>query len=45
MYRDMISGLTKTALSGRGGSFSVRLKKCFVSLKCEDCYLGAGRNG
>ena len=42
VYRDIISGLTKTALSGRGGSFSVRLKKCFVSLKCEGRLLPRG---
>ena len=30
MYRDVTSAVTKRALGGRGGSFSMRLRKCFV---------------
>ena len=35
VYRDVTSALTKMALNGRGGSFSMRLSKCFVSLTCD----------
>ena len=31
VYRDVTSAVTKRALGGRGGSFSVRLKKRFLS--------------
>ena len=31
VYRDVTSAVTKRVLGGRGGSFSVRLRKCFVS--------------
>ena len=41
VYKDVTSALTKRALGGigGGGSFSIRLKKFFVSLMCvmEDC--------
>ena len=32
MYRDVASAVTKRALGGSGGSFSLRLRKCFVPL-------------
>ena len=32
VYRDVTSALTKMVLGGMGGSFSMRLRKCFVSL-------------
>ena len=35
VYRNVTSAVTKRALGGRGGSFSTRLKKCFVSLACD----------
>ena len=35
MYRDVTSAVTKRALGGRGGNFSMRLRKCFVSLMCD----------
>ena len=31
-YKDVMSVLTKKALDGRGRSFLIRLRKCFVSL-------------
>ena len=42
MYKDMVSGVTKRALSGRGGSFLIRLRKCFVSLICDGRLLARG---
>ena len=35
VYKDVTSTVTKRALGGRGGSFSIRLKKFFVSLMCD----------
>ena len=35
VYRDVTSAVTKGALDGIGGSFSMRLRKCFVSLTCD----------
>ena len=35
VYRDVTSAVTKRTLGGRGGSFSMRLGKCFVSLMCD----------
>ena len=31
-----MSVVIKKVLDGRGGSFSIRLKKCFVSLLCGE---------
>ena len=43
VYKDVISAVTKGALVvGRGGSFSVRLRKCFVSLMCDGRLLARG---
>ena len=39
MHRDVTSGETKRALRGRGGSFLMSLKKCFVSLTCDGMLL------
>ena len=36
VYREVKSAVTKRALGGRGGSFSMRLRKCFVSLTCDE---------
>ena len=35
VYRDVTSAVTKRALGGRGGTFSMRLRKRFVSLTCD----------
>ena len=35
MYKDMASTVTKRALGSRSGSFSMRLRKCFVFLMCD----------
>ena len=35
LYKDVTSAVTKTALGGRGGGFSIRLRKCFLSLICD----------
>ena len=32
VYKDMTSAVTKRILDGKGGSFSIRLRKCFASL-------------
>ena len=42
VYRDVISTVTKRALGGRGGSFSMRLRKCFVCLTCGERLLARG---
>ena len=42
VYRDVTSAVTKTALVGRGGSFSRRLIKCSVSLMCAGRLLAKG---
>ena len=36
------SAVTKEALGGRGGSFSMKLRKCFVSLTCDGRFLTRG---
>ena len=41
-YRDVRSAVTKIALVGSDGSFSVRLRKCIVSLMCDGRLLGKG---
>ena len=38
VYRDVTSAVTTSAFGGGGGSvwsFSMRLRKCFVSLMCD----------
>ena len=35
VYRDVTSAVTKRALGERGGGFSMMLRKCFLSLKCD----------
>ena len=40
--RDMTSGVNKRALGGRGGSFPMRLRKCFVSLTYDGRLLARG---
>ena len=40
--RGKILALTKAPLVGRGGSFSIRLGKCFVSLMCDGRILAGG---
>ena len=35
VYRGVTSAVTKSALVGNGGKFSLRLRKCFVSLMCD----------
>ena len=42
VYRDVTSAVTKRALGGRGGSFSMRLRKCFVCLTCGERLLARG---
>ena len=42
VYRDVTSAVTKRALGGRGGSFSVRLRMFFVSLMCNGRLLARG---
>ena len=42
LYRDVTSAVTKRALGGRVGSFSMRLGKCFVSLMCDGKLLARG---
>ena len=42
VYREVTSAVTKMALGGRGGSFSLRLRKCFVSLTCDGRLLARG---
>ena len=42
MYRDGTSVVTKRALGGRGGSCSMRLRKCFLSLMCDGRLLAGG---
>ena len=41
-YRDVTSAVTKMALGGRGGTFSMRLRNCFVSLTCDGRLLDRG---
>ena len=42
VYWDVTSAVTKRALGGRGGSFSVSLRRCFVSLTCDGRLLARG---
>ena len=42
VYRDVTSAVTKRALGERGGSFSMWLRKCFVSLICDGRLLAGG---
>ena len=35
VYKDMTSAVTKSALGGSGGSFSMRLRKCFCVLNAR----------
>ena len=42
VYRDVTSAVTKRALAERGGAFSMRLRKCFVSLMCDGRLLAIG---
>ena len=42
VYRDVTSAVTKKTLGGRGGSFLMRLRKCFVSLTCDGRLLARG---
>ena len=42
MYIDVPSAVTKTALGGRGGSSSIRLRKYFVFLMCDARLLARG---
>ena len=42
VYRDVTSAVTKSAMGGRGRSFSMRLRKCFVSLMCDRRLLDRG---
>ena len=42
LYNDMTSAGTKRALNERGGRFSKRLRKCFVSLICDGRLLARG---
>ena len=42
VYRDVTSAVTKRALGTRGDSFSMRLRKCFVSLTCDGRLLATG---
>ena len=42
VYRDVTPAVTKRALGGRGWSFSMRLRKCFVSLMCDGKLLARG---
>ena len=37
--RDVTSAVTKSALVGSGGRFSMRLGKCCVSLMCDGIFL------
>ena len=42
MYNDVTSAVTKTAMDGKGGSFSVKLGNCFLSLMCDGRLLARG---
>ena len=42
VYRDVTSTVTKKTLGGRGGTFSMRLRKRFVSLTCDTRLLARG---
>ena len=42
VYKDVTPTVTKRELDGWGGSFSIRLRKCFVSLICDGRLLDRG---
>ena len=42
VYGNVTSFVTKRELGGRGGSFSMRLRKSFVSLTCHGRLLARG---
>ena len=42
MYNNVTSAVTKTALNGKSGSFSVKLGNCFLSLMCDGRLLARG---
>ena len=42
VYKDVAPAVTKRALDGRGGSFSIRLRKFFLSLMCDGTLLARG---
>ena len=42
VYRDVTSAVTKRALSGKGESCSMRLRKFFVYLMCDGRLLARG---
>ena len=42
VYRDVTSAVTKRTLGARGGSCSMKLRKCFVSLMCDGKLLAKG---
>ena len=42
VYKDVTPTVTKRELDGKGGSFSKRLRKCFVSLICDGRLLDRG---
>ena len=42
MYKDVTSPATNRALHRKGGSVSVRLRNCFVSLMCGGRLLARG---
>ena len=35
VHKNVTSALTKRAFNERGGSFSIRIRKCFVILMCD----------
>ena len=42
VHREVTSAVIKRALGERGGSFSMRLRKCFVYLMCDGSLLARG---
>ena len=42
VYKDVTSAMTKRALGWSDGSFSIRLRKCFVYLVCDGRLLAMG---
>ena len=42
VQRDVTSAVTKRTLNGRGGGFSMRLRKFFVSLTCDGRLIARG---
>ena len=41
VYKGVTSAVTKGVLNRRGGSFSIRLRKYFVSLMCDERLLAS----